>query len=106
MPLLAQIRGRTSTKRALDGIRIAACLHVTSRTADLMRDAEGGQGRRRALRLQTPLSTQDDVAAALVARVQHLPCRQNKQRATTSTHTHVEPPSITVRRDDGRRRRR
>src|SRR5438093_7777485 len=66
MPVLAQIRERFAAERPLDGIRIAACLHVTSETANLMRTLEEG-GAKVALCASNPLSTQDDVAAALVA---------------------------------------
>jgi adenosylhomocysteinase len=66
MPVLAQIRERFVTERPLDGIRIAACLHVTSETANLMRTLKAG-GADAVLCASNPLSTQDDVAAALVA---------------------------------------
>src|SRR5438093_11000343 len=66
MPVLAQIRERFVTERPLDGIRIAACLHVTSETANLMRTLKAG-GADVVLCASNPLSTQDDVAAALVA---------------------------------------
>src|SRR5438094_5422265 len=66
MPVLAQIRERFAAERPLDGIRIAACLHVTSETANLMRTLKAG-GADVVLCASNPLSTQDDVAAALVA---------------------------------------
>src|SRR5881296_3530802 len=65
MPVLAQIRERFAAERPLDGIRIAACLHVTSETANLMRTLKAG-GADVVLCASNPLSTQDDVAAALV----------------------------------------
>src|SRR5881296_2406345 len=65
MPVLAQIRERFAAERPLDGIRIAACLHVTSETANLMRTLRAG-GADVVLCASNPLSTQDDVAAALV----------------------------------------
>ena len=65
MPVLAQIRERFEAERPLDGIRIAACLHVTSETANLMRTLKAG-GADVVLCASNPLSTQDDVAAALV----------------------------------------
>jgi adenosylhomocysteinase len=65
MPVLAQIRGRFETERPLDGIRIAACLHVTAETANLVRALSAG-GATVTLCSANPLSTQDDVAAALV----------------------------------------
>ena len=65
MPVLAQIRVRFATERPLDGIRVAACLHVTAETANLVRTLSAG-GATVALCSANPLSTQDDVAAALV----------------------------------------
>src|ERR1700756_5515094 len=65
MPVLALIRERFAVERPLDGIRIAACLHVTSETANLMRTLKAG-GADVVLCASNPLSTQDDVAAALV----------------------------------------
>jgi adenosylhomocysteinase len=65
MPVLAQIRERFAAERPLDGIRVAACLHVTAETANLLLAlADGGAGP--ALCSANPLSVQDDVAAALV----------------------------------------
>jgi adenosylhomocysteinase len=66
MPVLAQIRERFTAERPLQGIRVAACLHVTSETANLMRTLAAG-GADVALCASNPLSTQDDVAASLVA---------------------------------------
>ena len=65
MPVLAQIRKRFASERPLDGIRIAACLHVTAETANLVRTLGAG-GAQVALCSANPLSIQDDVAAALV----------------------------------------
>ncbi len=65
MPVLAAIRERFETERPLDGYRIAACLHVTTETANLMRTLKAG-GADVVLSASNPLSTQDDVAAALV----------------------------------------
>src|ERR1700733_5391057 len=65
MPVLAQIRERFDVERPLDGIRIAACLHVTAETANLVRTLRAG-GAAVALCSANPLSAQDDVAAALV----------------------------------------
>jgi adenosylhomocysteinase len=65
MPVLAQIRSRFAAERPLDGIRVAACLHVTAETANLVRTLSAG-GATVALCSANPLSTQDDVAAALV----------------------------------------
>ena len=66
MPVLAQIRRRFAAERPLDGIRVAACLHVTAETANLVRTLGAG-GATVALCSANPLSAQDDVAAALVA---------------------------------------
>ena len=65
MPVLAQIRERFAAERPLQGIRLSACLHVTSETANLMRTLAAG-GADVALCASNPLSTQDDVAASLV----------------------------------------
>jgi len=65
MPVLTTIRDRFSRERPLDGIRIGACLHVTAETANLMRTLQAG-GAEVLLCASNPLSTQDDVAAALV----------------------------------------
>jgi adenosylhomocysteinase len=64
MPVLALIRERFEKERPLDGIRIGACLHVTTETAKLMETLAAG-GAQVALCASNPLSTQDDVAAAL-----------------------------------------
>jgi adenosylhomocysteinase len=65
MPVLASIRERFAQERPLEGLAIAACLHVTTETANLMRTLTAG-GARVTLCASNPLSTQDDVAAALV----------------------------------------
>src|SRR3954447_19600076 len=67
MPVLRSIRERFERDRPLDGIRVAACLHVTAETANLVRALMAG-GARTALAAANPLSTQDDTAAALAAR--------------------------------------
>ena len=64
MPVLRQIRERFEKERPLEGIRIAACLHVTTETASLMETLAAGGGNV-LLAASNPLSTQDDVAAAL-----------------------------------------
>ena len=66
MPVLRLIRERFQQERPLDGIRLGACLHVTTETANLMRTLKAG-GAEVYLCASNPLSTQDDVAAALVA---------------------------------------
>src|SRR5881628_1614786 len=65
MPVLAAIRQRFETEQPLNGYRIAACLHVTTETANLMRTLKAG-GADIVLCASNPLSTQDDVGAALV----------------------------------------
>jgi len=65
MPVLRLIRERFSKNKPLSGVRIGACLHVTTETANLMRTLRAG-GAKLALCASNPLSTQDDVAAALV----------------------------------------
>ena len=66
MPVVRQIRERFAREKPLNGMRIAACLHVTSETANLALALRDG-GAEVALCASNPLSTQDDVAAALVA---------------------------------------
>lgn len=66
MPVLASIRARFEKEQPLDGLRVAACLHVTTETANLMKTLKAG-GAEVALCASNPLSTQDDVAASLVA---------------------------------------
>jgi len=66
MPVLRQIRERFASEQPLKGVRIAACLHVTTETGNLMRTLVAG-GAEAALCASNPLSTQDEVAAALVA---------------------------------------
>ena len=65
MPVLAAIQERFEAERPLEGIRVAACMHVTTETANLMLALRAG-GASLALCASNPLSTQDDVAAALV----------------------------------------
>jgi adenosylhomocysteinase len=67
MPVLRLIRQRFEEERPLQGLRISACLHVTTETANLMRTLKAG-GAEVTLTASNPLSTKDDVAAALVAR--------------------------------------
>ncbi len=65
MPVLRLIRERFEKEKPLKGINLAACLHVTTETANLMRTLKAG-GANLALCASNPLSTQDDSAAALV----------------------------------------
>ncbi|RAY14277.1 adenosylhomocysteinase [Actinomadura craniellae] len=64
MPVLRQIRERFAADRPLAGLKIAACMHVTTETAGLIRTLQAG-GASVALAASNPLSTQDDTAAAL-----------------------------------------
>jgi len=66
MPVLRQIRERFEKERPFEGVTLAACMHVTTETANLMRTLKAG-GAELALCASNPLSTQDDTAAALVA---------------------------------------
>jgi adenosylhomocysteinase len=66
MPVLRLIRERFSKEKPLNGIRIAACAHVTTETANLVRALQAG-GAETLLIASNPLSTQDDVAASLVS---------------------------------------
>ncbi|MEX1295804.1 MAG: adenosylhomocysteinase [Candidatus Limnocylindrales bacterium] len=66
MPVLRLIRERFASEQPLKGLRVAACLHVTTETANLMRTLKAG-GAEVTLVASNPLSTKDDVAAALVA---------------------------------------
>ena len=65
MPVLAQIKERFEKEQPFKGVRFAACMHVTTETANLMRTLKAG-GAELALCASNPLSTQDDTAAALV----------------------------------------
>jgi len=66
MPVLRLIRERFAKERPLQGVRVSACLHVTTETANLMRTLQAG-GADVVLTASNPLSTQDDVASALVS---------------------------------------
>jgi adenosylhomocysteinase len=65
MPVVRQIRDRFEKEKPFEGVRIAACMHVTTETANLMRALQAG-GAELHLCASNPLSTQDDTAAALV----------------------------------------
>ena len=65
MPVLSSIRDRFEKEKPLDGVKMSACLHVTAETANLMRTLKAG-GADILLCASNPLSTQDDIAAALV----------------------------------------
>ena len=65
MPVLRLIRERFEREKPLEGVTLAACLHVTTETANLMRTLKAG-GANVYLTASNPLSTQDTTAAALV----------------------------------------
>jgi len=67
MPVLAQVRERFARERSLAGVKVAACLHVTAETANLVRGLLAG-GAEVGVCAANPLSTQDDVAVALAER--------------------------------------
>jgi adenosylhomocysteinase len=102
MPVLRLIRERFEVERPLAGIRIGACLHVTTETANLMRTLQAG-GAEVALAASNPLSTKDDVAAALVARYGIATyARRGEDRDTYYAHLNAiadTHPHITM--DDG-----
>ncbi len=102
MPVLRSIRERFATERPLAGVRIGACLHVTTETANLMRTLAAG-GAEVALAASNPLSTQDDVAAALVANY-GIPvhARRGEDRDTYYRHLNsVADTHPTLTMDDG-----
>lgn len=102
MPVLRSIRERFERERPLEGVRIGACLHVTTETANLMRTLKAG-GAEAYLCASNPLSTQDDVAAALVDEYE-IPvfAIKGEERDTYYSHLHAvidRYPQITM--DDG-----
>jgi adenosylhomocysteinase len=102
MPVLAAIRERFEQERPLDGYRVAACLHVTTETANLMRTLKAG-GADVVLCASNPLSTQDDVAAALVDEYD-ISCFAIKGEDHETYYSHIEAavdhkPHFTM--DDG-----
>jgi adenosylhomocysteinase len=102
MPVLARLRERFTDQRPLDGVSVAACLHVTAETANLVRTLIAG-GARAALCSANPLSVQDDVAAALVVhhRVE-VRAKRGEDLDTYAAHVRAllaERPCITI--DDG-----
>jgi adenosylhomocysteinase len=102
MPVLAGISERFAKERPLAGLRIGACLHVTAETANLMLALRAG-GAELALCASNPLSTQDDVAAALVANDGiSVFARKGEDRDTYYSHINailVTKPQLTM--DDG-----
>ncbi len=102
MPVLKTIRGRFATEKPLKGLKIGACLHVTSETANLVRTLKEG-GAEVSLCASNPLSTQDDVAASLVADY-GIPTYAIKGEDHDTYYRHLEAvlaaaPNVTL--DDG-----
>jgi adenosylhomocysteinase len=102
MPVIGQIRERFDKEKPLQGVRVAACLHVTTETANLMETLAAG-GAQVALCASNPLSTQDDVAAALAG--EHgIPTYAIKGEDEKTYYQHIEAalahrPNLTM--DDG-----
>ncbi|MBP6962898.1 MAG: adenosylhomocysteinase [Armatimonadetes bacterium] len=102
MPVLRLIRERFEREKPLDGVTLVACLHVTTETANLMRTLKAG-GAKLALCASNPLSTQDDVAASLVADYE-VPTFSIKGEDRDTYYQHIQSaldfrPNITM--DDG-----
>jgi adenosylhomocysteinase len=102
MPVLRLIRERFEREKPLSGIRVSACLHVTTETANLMRTLKAGGADAR-LCASNPLSTQDDAAAALVANY-HVPVFAIKGEDHETYYRHIHQaiehrPQLTM--DDG-----
>ncbi|NPV66863.1 MAG: adenosylhomocysteinase [Anaerolineae bacterium] len=102
MPVLRQIRQRFEREKPLKGLRIAACLHVTTETANLVHTLQAG-GAEVVLTASNPLSTQDDVAASLVAHYE-IPVYAIKGEDNRTYYEHLQraldhQPHITM--DDG-----
>ena len=102
MPVLSSIEERFRKERPFEGIRMSACLHVTTETANLMRTLQAG-GADIVLTASNPLSTQDDVAAALVSQYE-IPVFAIKGEDNVTYYKHLRAaldhkPHITM--DDG-----
>ncbi len=102
MPVLRSIEERFRKERPFEGIRMSACLHVTTETANLMRTLQAG-GADIVLTASNPLSTQDDVAAALVSQYE-IPVFASKGEDNVTYYKHLRAaldhkPHITM--DDG-----
>ncbi|MEA2437982.1 MAG: adenosylhomocysteinase, partial [Thermoleophilaceae bacterium] len=101
MPILAQVRERFAQEKPLKGVRIAASLHVTAETANLVRTLTAG-GASVALCASNPLSTQDDTAAALAASGASVHARAGEDPETYYRHIDAvldTGPRLTI--DDG-----
>jgi adenosylhomocysteinase len=102
MPVLRQLHERFVKERPLEGVRLSACLHVTTETGNLMRTLAAG-GADVVLCASNPLSTQDDLAAALVA-YDEIPVYAIKGESNDVYYSHIKAaldhaPQITM--DDG-----
>ncbi len=102
MPVLAMVRERFAKEKPLAGYRMAACLHITTETANLARALQAG-GAELALCASNPLSTQDDNAAALVAEY-NIPVFAIKGEDRDTYYRHMNAaldikPNVTM--DDG-----
>ena len=102
MPVLRAIRQRFEAEKPLRGVRISACLHVTTETANLMHTLQAG-GAEVVLCASNPLSTQDDVAASLVTNYE-IPVYAIKGEDNSTYYDHIRAaldhkPHITM--DDG-----
>jgi adenosylhomocysteinase len=102
MPVLRMIQERFEKERPLEGMRVSACLHVTTETANLMRALQAG-GADVVLTASNPLSTQDDVAASLVSHYE-IPTFAIKGESNTIYYKHIDAaldhkPHFTM--DDG-----
>jgi len=102
MPVMALIEERFRRERPLEGLRLAACLHVTTETAQLMKTLKAG-GAEVSLCASNPLSTQDDVTASLVAH-EEIPVFAIKGEDNDTYYSHIQAvlnarPHLTM--DDG-----
>lgn len=102
MPVLEAIRERFAKEKPLDGLRMSCCLHVTTETANLARTLKAGGGDV-LLVASNPLSTQDDVAAALVGEYE-IPTFAIKGEDNETYYKHIgaacdHKPHVTM--DDG-----
>lgn len=102
MPVLRQIKERFAKERPLKGMRISACLHVTTETANLMKTLQAG-GADVVLTASNPLSTQDEVAASLVSH-EEIPVYAVKGEDNVTYYKHImaaldHKPQFTM--DDG-----
>src|SRR5690606_31239316 len=102
MPVLRLIRERFAAERPLEGVKLVACAHITTETANLARTLQAG-GADALLIASNPLSTQDDVAASLVADW-NIPVMAIKGESTDTYVRHVKAaletnPNLII--DDG-----